>query len=67
MCFPNRTSRNGCRSAPVRRFVTNSSWLPHLNLVLAVEQEFGIQFEPEETNQTKTVGSIAELLQSKAD
>jgi acyl carrier protein len=50
----------------VRRVVTNSSWLPHLNLVLALDQEFGIQFEAEEMNQVKTVGSIAELVQSKA-
>jgi acyl carrier protein len=44
------------------------SWdsVQHLNLVLALEQEFGIQFEPEEMDRMKTVGSIAELVQSKA-
>jgi hypothetical protein len=66
MCSPNRTSRNGCRYGPARRSVTDSSWLQHLNLVLAVEQEFGIQFEPEEMIQMETVGSIAELVQSNA-
>ena len=44
------------------------SWdsVQHLNLVLALEQEFGIQFEPEEMDRMKTVGAIAELVQSKA-
>jgi acyl carrier protein len=37
----------------------------HLNLVLALEQEFGLQFEPEEMDQMKTLGHITELLKSK--
>lgn len=37
----------------------------HLNLVLALEARYGIQFEPEEMEQMKNLGAIAELLKSK--
>ena len=43
------------------------SWdsLQHLNLVLALEQEFGVQFTPEEIEQLLTVELVAALLQEK--
>jgi acyl carrier protein len=34
----------------------------HLNLVLAVEQEFGVQLAPEDIEQFASVGEIAKLL-----
>lgn len=37
----------------------------HLNLVLALETEYSIEFAPEEFDQMKTVGSIAALVESK--
>jgi acyl carrier protein len=37
----------------------------HLNLVLALEQEFNLQFEPEEIDQMKDVQHILETLKSK--
>jgi acyl carrier protein len=37
----------------------------HLNLVLALEQEFDLQFEPEEIDQMKDVRHILEILGSK--
>lgn len=37
----------------------------HLNLVLALEQEFDTQFEPEEIDQMKNVAHIVAILQSK--
>jgi acyl carrier protein len=37
----------------------------HLNLVLALEQEFDLQFEPEEIDQMKDVRHIVEILESK--
>jgi acyl carrier protein len=37
----------------------------HLNLVLALEGKYGIQFEPEEMEQMKNLGEIARLLQTK--
>jgi acyl carrier protein len=37
----------------------------HLNLVLALEQEFDLQFEPEEIDQMKDVRHIMEILGSK--
>jgi acyl carrier protein len=37
----------------------------HLNLVLALEQEFNVQFEPEEIDQMKDIQHIVDILGSK--
>jgi acyl carrier protein len=37
----------------------------HLNLVLALETQFGIEFEPEEIEQMKSIGKIAALVEAK--
>jgi acyl carrier protein len=37
----------------------------HLNLVLALEQEFGLQFEPEEIDQMKDIRHVVDILESK--
>jgi acyl carrier protein len=37
----------------------------HLNLVLALEQEFNLQFEPEEIDSMKDIQHILEILTSK--
>ena len=46
---------------------TIESWdsVQHLNLVLAIEEEYGFQFSPEEMDQAKTVGSLARLASAK--
>jgi acyl carrier protein len=46
---------------------TIKSWdsLQHLNLMLAVEQEFGVQFAPEEIEKLTSVQSIVGLLDLK--
>ena len=43
------------------------SWdsVQHLNLVLALEEQFGIQFEPEEMDAMKNIGAIAGLVARK--
>jgi acyl carrier protein len=43
------------------------SWdsVQHLNLVLALEEQFGTQFEPEEMDGMKNIGAIAALVASK--
>jgi acyl carrier protein len=40
---------------------TVESWdsVQHLNLILAIEEEYGFQFSPEEMESMKTVGQIA--------
>ena len=38
----------------------------HLNLVLALETQFGVEFEPEEIEQMKSIGKIAALVETKA-
>ena len=44
------------------------SWdsVEHLNLILALETQFGIEFEPEEIERMKSIGQIALLVESKA-
>jgi acyl carrier protein len=44
---------------------TIESWdsMQHLNLVLAVEEKFGVQLEPEDIEQMKSVGAVAELVE----
>lgn len=46
---------------------TIETWdsIRHLNLVVALEQEFGVQFEPEEIEQMISVELIADLLTEK--
>ncbi len=46
---------------------TVDAWdsLQHLNLVLAIEQEFNVSFEPEDIEGMKSVGAISDLLQRK--
>ena len=39
----------------------------HLNLVLALEQHFGVEFEPEEMEAIRTVGDIVALIARKVD
>lgn len=39
----------------------------HLNLILALESEFNVVFEPEEIDQMKTVGEIADVIAAKLD
>lgn len=46
---------------------TLENWdsIQHLNLVLAVEEKFGLQLSPEEIEQMKSVGETAKLVESK--
>ena len=46
---------------------TIEAWdsVQNLNLVLAVEEAFGFQFAPEEMDQMKTIGKIAEVVTAK--
>lgn len=37
----------------------------HLNLVLALEQQFDIEFSPEEIERMKSVGAIAGIVEEK--
>ncbi len=37
----------------------------HLNLILAFEQEFGVQFEPEEIDEMNSFGRILHVLENK--
>jgi acyl carrier protein len=37
----------------------------HLNLVMALEEEYGFQFSPEEMDQARTVGDFAQLVSAR--
>ncbi len=45
--------------------IPNWDSLEHLNLVLALEQEFNVQFNPEEIEQLLSVELVAALLEEK--
>jgi acyl carrier protein len=46
---------------------TIESWdsMQHLNLVLAIEEKFGVQLAPEEIEQMKNIGLVAALVEKK--
>jgi acyl carrier protein len=35
----------------------------HLNLVLAIEEKFSVQLEPEDIEQMKNIGAVARLVE----
>jgi acyl carrier protein len=37
--------------------------MQHLNLVLAIEEKFGVQLEPEDIEQMKSIGAVAALVE----
>jgi acyl carrier protein len=46
---------------------TVETWdsIRHLNLVLAIEDRFALQFAPEEMEQMETIGQIVSLVEAK--
>ena len=46
---------------------TIESWdsVQHLNLVLALEEKFGVQLEPEDIEQMKNIGAVVTLLEKR--
>lgn len=46
---------------------TIETWdsMQHLNLVLAVEEKFGLQLSPEEIEEMKSVGAVAAVVEKK--
>ncbi len=46
---------------------TIETWdsIQHLNLVLAVEEKFGLQLAPEEIEQMSTIGQVTKLVSAK--
>ncbi len=58
---------------PAERITATSSpetlenWdsVQHLNLVLALEEKFGLQLSPEEVEQMKSIGDTAKIIETK--
>ncbi len=42
--------------------IENWDSMQHLNLVLAIEEKFGVQLEPEVIEKMKTIGAVAALV-----
>ncbi len=42
--------------------IENWDSMQHLNLVLAIEEKFGVQLDPEDIEKMKTIGAIANLV-----
>lgn len=68
-----RTMASDLFGVPAERISAASSpqtlenWdsIQHLNLVLALEEKFGLQLSPEEIEQMKNIGETAKLIESK--
>jgi acyl carrier protein len=58
------TSKITAESSP--ETVENWDSIQHLNLVLAIEEKFNVQLEPEEIEQMKNIGLVAALVEKKA-
>jgi acyl carrier protein len=43
--------------------IENWDSMQHLNLVLALEEKFGVQLEPEDIEQMKNIGAVAALVE----
>jgi acyl carrier protein len=43
--------------------IENWDSMQHLNLVLAIEEKFGVQPEPEDIEQMKNIGAVAALVE----
>jgi acyl carrier protein len=43
--------------------IENWDSMQHLNLVLAVEEKFGVQLDPEDIEQMKNIGAVAALVE----
>jgi acyl carrier protein len=43
--------------------IENWDSIQHLNLVLAVEEKFGVQLDPEDIEQMKNIGAVAKLVE----
>ena len=46
---------------------TIESWdsVQHLNLVLALEEKFGVQLEPEDIEEMKSIGAVTTLVEKR--
>jgi acyl carrier protein len=43
--------------------IENWDSMQHLNLVLAIEEKFGVQLEPEDIEKMKNIGAVAALVE----
>jgi acyl carrier protein len=55
------------RITPAASPETIETWdsIQHLNLVLALEEKFGVQFSPEEIEEMKSIAAVTKVLAGK--
>jgi acyl carrier protein len=59
--FGIKADKISAESSP--KTIENWDSLQHLNLVLALEEKFGVQFEPEDIEEMQNIGAAAALVQ----
>jgi acyl carrier protein len=45
--------------------IENWDSIEHVNLLMAIEQQFGVEFDPDEMVQMESIGKIGEILSRK--
>ena len=45
--------------------IENWDSIQHVSLVVAIEEQFGVEFDPDEIIQMESIGKISEILSSK--
>jgi acyl carrier protein len=45
--------------------IDNWDSIEHVNLLVAIEQQFGVEFDPDEMTQMESIGKIGEVLSRK--
>lgn len=59
--FGTKADKITAESSP--QTIENWDSMQHLNLVLALEEKFGVQFEPEDIEEMKNIGAVAALVE----
>ena len=47
--------------------IENWDSMQHLNLVLAIEEKYGVQLDPEDIEQMRTIGATATLVEKRLE
>jgi acyl carrier protein len=60
-----RVSRSEIDNDSTPQQIENWDSIEHVNLLVAIEQQFGVDFDPDEMAQMESIGKIGEVLSRK--
>jgi acyl carrier protein len=60
-----RVSRSEIDNDSTPQQIENWDSIEHVNLLVAIEQQFGVDFDPDEMVQMESIGKIGEVLSRK--